>query len=98
MPALTKSEAVSRLSVAFDRCRGDSIPLSAETSQALGLKSGTKSISKADARKLIDADEGSHEPEVDDPPKPAKPRKGKKSDESPVDTTPDTPPGEDPLS
>lgn len=95
---VSKSEAVSRLSVAIDRCRGDSIPLSTETAEALGLKK-SKSISKAEARKLIESEgESDDDAEPDPEPKPevAKIRRGKAAKAAPESQA--TPSGEDPLS
>lgn len=93
---VSKSEAVSRLSVAFDRCHGDHIPLSDETATALGLKS--KSISKADASKLIDANATpSEDAEEEDTPKPAKTKRKTKATEEPPEP-PAPPSGEDQLS
>lgn len=96
---VSKTEAVSRLSVAIDRCRGESIPLSTETAEALGLKKGSKSISKADARKLIDANAT---PDVDaeeeDTPKPARTKRKTKATEEPPEDPPAPTADEDQLS
>ena len=94
-----KTEAIQRLAVAIDRCRGDSIPISTETADALGLKKGAKSISKEDAQKLIESGDGGRESggEEDPPQKATKTKKAKAADKAPEEP-PAPPAGEDPLS
>lgn len=77
---MTRSEAVSALKIALPRCYGDKVLLSTETAAALGVKG--KSITKAEAQKLIDkeptdSDDDSSESEASGDAAPAKPSRRK---------------------
>lgn len=95
---MTRSEAVEAIKTAIPRCLGEKIHLSAITAAALGLKG--KSITKAEAKKLVDAEspdsgEDDAEPESDADATPAKPkRRGK---EKPAEPPAESGPVVDPL-
>lgn len=72
-----RSEALTSLSVAIGRTRGDSIPLSAETAKALGLKG--RSISTKEAVKLLAEEPSGEEDSAEDGEAGSDPASGGKS-------------------